>query len=210
MAVAEDRNILTDRLGHKQSTQGNAGNPWKDGLDELPRDTTSSLTGSENINIRIIKLEHSIVELTNTINGVMNELMDQKSILNSMKDNTRGGNQSKVDMDVMQNSGHLLRPRHQHNVNVRSADNVNNNPQGSSRVHVRHNPDADVPQRSTNATSDYIIADVDRSARETDITRFRGEYIIADDTPASIVKKRDGNVRYNEEEDVVVYEKGNK
>lgn len=206
--MAEDRNILTDRLGLKQNTQGNAGNLWDDGLDELSRDTTSSLAGIENINGRITKLEHSIVELTNTMNGVMNELMDQKSILSVMKNNIRNGNLGNVDLGNAEKSGHLLRPRHQHNVNVRNTDNVNdsNNLGNSSKVHVRHNPDA--PRGSSNATSDYIIADVDRSTRETDNTRFKGEYIIADDPPASKAKKQDGNVRYNEDEDVVVYEKG--
>ncbi|MCK5661627.1 MAG: hypothetical protein KAH86_09715, partial [Methanosarcinales archaeon] len=199
MAVAEDRNMLIDRLGNKQNTQGNTGNRWGDEPDELPGNTTSSLAGIENINGRITKLEHSIVELTNTMNGVMNELMDQKSILNMMKDSIRGGDQGNIDMGNTQKSGHLLRPRHQHNVNVRSADtananaNDNANPGRRSGMHVRHNPNA--PQESTNATSDYIIADVDRSTRETDNTRFKGEYIIADDPPVKEIKKPDGNVR---------------
>ncbi|MCK5661525.1 MAG: hypothetical protein KAH86_09205 [Methanosarcinales archaeon] len=212
--MAEDRNMLIDRLGHKQSTQGNTSNLWDDGLDEPPKDTTSSLAGIENINARITKLEHSIVELTNTINGVMNELMDQKSVLNMMKNNTRSGDQGNVDIGSMQNSGHLLRPRHQHNVNVRSADNINDsnndNPQGSSRVHIRHNPDAGASRGSSDATSDYIVADIDRSTRETDNKPFKGEYIVAADPPISGTKKKDGSVRYNEDEDVVVYEKGDK
>lgn len=213
MDVAEDRNMLTDRLGLKQNTQENADNRINSIQDELPTNigSGSSRAGIEHINRRITKLEHSIVELTNTINGVMNELMDQKSILSTLNNSTHGKNRSGADMGGagIQEGRHLLRPHHQHGFNVRNAGNINDDSEGSSRLHVRHNQGADMQQGNigTGSGSDYIIADVDRSAqnRDDDSTHFKGEYIIADDSPAPARKKQESNVHYNDEEDVVVY-----
>ena len=214
MDVAEDRNMLIDRLGLKQNTQDNADNRINSIQDELPTNINSgsgsSRAGIEHINGRITKLEHSIVELTNTINGVMNELMDQKSILNTLNSNAHGKNRGGANMRgaEMQEGRHLLRPHHQHGFNIKNAGNINDDPEGSSRLHVQHNQNTDAQQgnRGTGSDPNYIIADIDRSAQNRDDgTRFKGEYIIADDSPAPAKKKQESNVHYNEEEDVVVY-----
>lgn len=211
MDVAEDRNMLTDRLGLKQNTQENEDNRINSIQDELPTNIGSTPAGIEHINGRITKLEHSIVELTNTINGVMNELMDQKSILSTLNNSIHDKNQGGANMRGadMREGRHLLRPHHQHGFNVRNAGNINDDSEGSSRLHPRHNQGADMQQGNTGAGSgsDYIIADVDRSAqnRDDDSTHFKGEYIIADDSPVPARKKQESNIHYNDEEDVVVY-----
>jgi hypothetical protein len=53
--------------------------------DSIIRELRDEFREDQGINNRLMRLEHKVQELTNTINGVMDELLDQKSMIRRME-----------------------------------------------------------------------------------------------------------------------------
>lgn len=85
--MSENRDFMIERLERQLKEKDAELNDIKSTLrDSILREIRTDLKSDFDINNRIISLEHKIQALTSNLNGVMDELLDQKSMIRSLSE----------------------------------------------------------------------------------------------------------------------------
>ena len=178
---------------------------------ELRRDLQNDL----DINNRLTKIEQKVIELSNTLSGMMDELLDQKSELRSTK-NMIGQKDTNNTSIVHKESATLAvqppipKPQTQPNPNNIVRSNIHNTPTPPPATASRSQPNR-VESRKPNKAQ-FNIREVKRTEPEPKILEPepKTEYIIADsgkEHPGHMVNKDRSSTKSNRSEYIIAKDK---
>jgi len=222
----ETRDFVIERLEKQLIEKDREFEEIKNTLrDSILRELRRDLQNDLDLNNRIINLEQKLSELTNNVNGIMDELLDQKTVLRSANrllgyggDNVTAKRQ--VTPAVQQTSPFPKPPPASRTPVRRSpVDSAARVQPTNARFNVRDTKQEPEPvSPAPGAKSEYIIADNndETSVRVTpQRLKNRSEYIVAEDekTPrnrshapsrTSSQTKEHEDVENRDDEDVVI------
>lgn len=183
--------------------------------DSIIRELRDELRGDLEINNRLIRLEQKVQELGNTMNGIMDELLDQKSMIQCMK-----STEKEVNVEPPQHSGiaetlfaHQGTPIREEKVEEPSKELGIDRPRRSMHFNIKDLDTGenveDVSPAGDEQEDDYIIASDDKgySRQNTDTEKsHQCEYIIAEEQ-GPITRKKESEfetVENRDNEDTVI------
>ncbi|MBW6471208.1 MAG: hypothetical protein K0A90_08320 [Methanosarcinaceae archaeon] len=180
-------------------------------MTELRRDLQNDL----DINNRLVKIEQKVVELSNTLNGMMDELLDQKSELRSTRNliGQRNSNDSSIahrEGSTLAVQTPVLKPHTLPNSNPIVQPHIRNTSTQPSATPSMSQPNP-VEARKPNKAQ-FNIREVEREEPKPEIpkTEPKTEYIIAESGnghPGHITNKDRSSTKSNRSEYIIANDK---